>query len=65
MILTDIQTKLAEQLLLTIINRERPIEYNELASRINPQIHCSKLENILRWSQNSAKNWDYPCFQQK
>lgn len=36
--LTDVQKKLAEQLLLTVINRESIVEYNELASRINPLI---------------------------
>ena len=36
--LTDVQKKLAEQLLLTVINRESIVEYNELASRINPPI---------------------------
>lgn len=36
--LTDVQKKLAEQLLLTVINRESIVEYNELAKRINPPI---------------------------
>ncbi len=36
--LTDVQIKLAEQLLLTVINRESIVEYNELAIRINPPI---------------------------
>lgn len=36
--LTDVQKKLAEQLLLTVINRESIVEYNELANRINPPI---------------------------
>lgn len=34
--LTDTQKKLAEQLLLTVINHESVVEYNELAIRINP-----------------------------
>lgn len=34
--LTDRQKKLAEQLLLTVINRESIVEYNELANRITP-----------------------------
>ena len=37
--LTDIQKKLAEQLLLTVIHRESIVEYNELANRINPPIY--------------------------
>lgn len=37
--LTDVQVKLAEQLLLSVKNKEMNIEYNELASRINPPIH--------------------------
>ena len=36
--LTDVQIKLAKQLLLTVINRESIVEYNELAKRINPPI---------------------------
>ncbi len=36
--LTDTQKRLAEQLLLTVINRESVVEYNELAKRINPPI---------------------------
>ena len=36
--LTDVQKKLAEQLLLTVINRENVVEYNELGSRIDPPI---------------------------
>ncbi|MDF2800677.1 MAG: putative restriction endonuclease [Anaerocolumna sp.] len=34
--LTEQQIKLAEQLLISIINRENVVEYNELASRIDP-----------------------------
>jgi len=36
--LTEQQTKLAEQLLKSIINREPVVEYNELATRIRPPI---------------------------
>lgn len=36
--LTDVQKKLVEQLLLTVINHESIVEYNELAKRINPPI---------------------------
>lgn len=36
--LTEVQIKLAEQLLLTVKNREMNVEYNELAKRINPPI---------------------------
>ncbi|MBR4655458.1 MAG: HNH endonuclease [Oscillospiraceae bacterium] len=38
-ILNEVQIKLAEQLLLSVKNHEMNIEYNELASRINPPIH--------------------------
>ncbi len=37
--LTPVQIKLAEQLLLSVKNHEMNVEYNELASRINPPIH--------------------------
>ena len=37
--LTDVQKKLAEQLLLSVKNHEMNVEYNELAARINPPIH--------------------------
>ena len=36
--LTNTQINLAEQLLLSIVNRENVVEYNELATRINPTI---------------------------
>ena len=37
--LTDVQKKLAEQLLLSVKNHEMNVEYNELAARIKPPIH--------------------------
>lgn len=37
--LTEVQIKLAEQLLLSVKNHEMNVEYNELAERINPPIH--------------------------
>lgn len=63
--LTDVQIKLAEQLLLTVINRESIVEYNELANRISPPIfhrqvgreigEVSKLCNELGLPLLSAK----------
>ena len=38
-VLTDCQRKLAEQLLLTVKNREAYVTYSELAERITPAIH--------------------------
>lgn len=38
MTLTDTQIRLAEQLLLSVINREPVVEYSELAARIDPPI---------------------------
>lgn len=65
MTLTEVQIKLAEQLLLSVINRENVVEYNELASRIDPpifwrQVGCeigevSKLCQELRLPLLSAK----------
>ncbi|MBP2660984.1 MAG: endonuclease protein [Firmicutes bacterium] len=37
--LTDIQIKLAEQLLISVMKNEPYVEYNELGSRITPPIH--------------------------
>ena len=37
--LNAVQIQLAEQLLLSVKNKEMNVEYNELASRINPPIH--------------------------
>ena len=37
--LTEQQTKLAEQLLISVIKREPTIEYNEIAKRIEPNMH--------------------------
>lgn len=37
--LTEVQRKLAEQLLLSVKNKEMNVEYNELAQRISPPIH--------------------------
>ena len=37
--LTDKQVKLAEQLLLTIINGENTLAYSELGQRTDPPIH--------------------------
>lgn len=37
--LTDRQTKLAEQLLLTVIKKEMNVTYSELAERITPPMH--------------------------
>lgn len=38
-VLNEVQVKLAEQLLLSVKNKEMSVEYNELAERINPPIH--------------------------
>ncbi|MDO4756940.1 MAG: HNH endonuclease [Parabacteroides sp.] len=38
-LLTDVQIKLAEQLLLTVVKKEPMVTYSELAERINPPIH--------------------------
>ena len=63
--LTEQQIKLAEQLLISIINRENVVEYNELAARINPPMfhrnvgreigEISKLCNELGLPLISAK----------
>ncbi len=37
--LTELQVKLAEQLLLSVLNRETFVTYSELASRVSPPIH--------------------------
>ena len=37
--LNEVQRKLAEQLLLSVKNKEMNVEYNELAQRISPPIH--------------------------
>ena len=37
--LTELQVKLAEQLLLSVKKNERVITYKELAGRVNPPIH--------------------------
>lgn len=37
--LNEVQRKLAEQLLLSVKNKEMNVEYNELAQRITPPIH--------------------------
>ena len=37
--LNEVQIKLAEQLLLTIVNKEMNVTYKELAERIDPPIH--------------------------
>lgn len=41
--LTDTQVKLAEQLLLTIINRESVVEYKELGDRVSPPVFWRKV----------------------
>lgn len=38
-VLTDLQIKLAEQMLLSVKNKEMNVTYSELAGRINPPIH--------------------------
>ena len=45
--LTDTQKKLAEQLLITVINNEPYIEYNDLAIRVNPPVHAMRIKKEL------------------
>lgn len=40
---TDTQKKLAEQLILTVINRESHVEYHELAERIDLPVHYANV----------------------
>lgn len=47
--LNEVQRKLAEQLLLSVKNKEMNVEYNELAQRISPPIHWRQVgKNILQ-----------------
>lgn len=47
MVLTDIQKKLAEQLLITVITHESRVDYSDLASRIVPPIFHRRVGNEI------------------
>lgn len=52
--LTEVQRKLAEQLLLSVKNKEMNVEYNELAQRISPPIHWRQVGKNIGEISNFA-----------
>ena len=54
--LTELQVKLAEQLLLSVKKNERVITYKELAGRVNPPIHYRcQCQDMLKFIQDAQK----------
>jgi predicted restriction endonuclease len=63
--LTNTQIQLAEQLLLTVIRREKVVEYNEIAQRINPPIHCRQVGREIGEVSKLCKELGLPLLSAK